>query len=269
MHHPGPAQGLRGQARDLLLPEREGPARLARLHPNAKRLREGDQIGLGRAIRAADKTMTAPCCSVSRATRRSAAARAPGECRCRPIAVARGRRCGRDDTRPCSTRKAPSPRPRRLRRAVDGAGRGGHRPRPDPPWRQHLYRSRRQTPPTTSARRVGVVFPPIAARLNGLGGPVAASSRSAPALRPSKRRRQSRTRIPCSRRHRIFIPRLGSRAVDRPRHQFPSAALDPVHAGLGTDGSGRGAAAYAHAIERAYRFYSYGDASLFSQPETA
>ena len=54
---------------------------------------------------------------------------------------------------------------------------------------------------------------------------------------------------------------LSLQGVDR-CYQFPSAALDAVHAGLGFAGLEPMRAAYAHAIADGYRFYSYGDASL-------
>ena len=57
---------------------------------------------------------------------------------------------------------------------------------------------------------------------------------------------------------RLSLPR-GRRAAD----QFPSAALDAVHAGLRLQRpASRCRRAYAHAIAAGYRFYSYGDACL-------
>src|SRR3546814_6376265 len=47
------------------------------------------------------------------------------------------------------------------------------------------------------------------------------------------------------------------------------AALDLVHAGQRADGIETMQAAYAHAIESGYRFYSYGDASLRSEEHTS
>jgi hypothetical protein len=43
-----------------------------------------------------------------------------------------------------------------------------------------------------------------------------------------------------------------------------SPPISPVHASLGTDGLELMKEAYAHAIKNGYRFYSYGDASLFA-----
>jgi hypothetical protein len=59
----------------------------------------------------------------------------------------------------------------------------------------------------------------------------------------------------------IFITPATGSARSTADDQLPPAALDAVHAGQRADGLERMQAAYAHAIERDYRFYSYGDAS--------
>jgi len=61
----------------------------------------------------------------------------------------------------------------------------------------------------------------------------------------------------------IFItPGYRFRAGRYVAHQFPPAAFDAVHAGVGLFGLETMKQAYAHAVKGGYRFYSYGDACL-------
>ena len=82
--------------------------------------------------------------------------------------------------------------------------------------------------------------------------------------RPRERRRR-RGPHPRLRRRDVDLHHAGLPLPRRRRadDQFPPAALDAVHAGRAPSaGSRRCGAAYAHAIEAGYRFYSYGDACL-------
>ena len=107
--------------------------------------------------------------------------------------------------------------------------------------------------------------PPTADRLNAAraaGGRIIPVGTTSLRLLESAADEDGRVRAVRGRHRHLHHPRLPLPGDRRPDHQLPSAALDPVHAGLGADGAGDDAGRLCPCDREGYRFYSYGDASL-------
>ena len=254
---PAQLEGRRGEARiGATLHKREGPRAWRAFVRNAKRLRDGDRIDFGAGVaalaseRGEDGSFLLTFDGeepVELLLERAGRMPLPPYIAGKRAADARDR----DDYQTMFAREegavaAPTAALHFTPALMAALGRGRHRPRDaDPPCRRrHLPagQGRRHGRPC-HARRMGPDRRrDAAARLNAAraaGGRIIAVGTTSLRLLESAADEAGRVQ-PVRRRHRdLHHPRLPLPRGRRPDHQLPSAALDPVHAGLGADGAWR------------------------------